>query len=210
MTLQGKAYGHESRRNHRAWMVISFHPMVFTFGRELGRCVLRSFYNACIWPALGDLTYFLTVNVLAPTVTKWNKACDQKVGTIEKIHQQTKHYRQHGFVVRTATLDYFRTLLLTETCKIPINIMWMCFMCIWITNICFNFLNVQETNSSVSQECRIRNNFFGRRLDSGGYTNNCNCRLCFRNICTCRCFGEPYTLRWQTSFVVSFLRTHVT
>ena len=156
VTLQGKAYGHESRRKHRAWMVISFHPMVLTFGRELGRCVLRSFYNACTWPALGDLIYFLTVNVLAPTVTKWNKACDQKVGTIEKIHQQTKHYRQHGFVVRTATLDYFRTLLLTETCKIPINIMSM-----------FSCVCGSPTFVSISWMCKKQTAVSHRSAESG-------------------------------------------
>ena len=44
-------------------------------------------------------------------------------------------------------------------------------MRVGITHICSNFLDVQEANSRVSQQCRSRNNFIGRRFGTAGYTS---------------------------------------
>ena len=55
-------------------------------------------------------------------------------------------------------------------------------MRIWITNVCSHFLDVQEANSRVSQQCRIRNIFFGRLLENGRYTSIAIMGLCHRNF----------------------------
>ena len=39
-------------------------------------------------------------------------------------------------------------------------------MSFWSTNMCSDFLDVQGTNSRLSQRCRIRHNFIGRRFEN--------------------------------------------
>ena len=43
---------------------------------------------------------------------------------------------------------------------------------IWIANMCSDFLGVQEANSRVSQQCRIRNMFSERQFENGRATSN--------------------------------------
>ena len=55
--------------------------------------------------------------------------------------------------------------------KNPLNRSRGIFMRIWITKHSSYFLDVQEANSHVSEECWIRNMYIGRWFENGGYTN---------------------------------------
>ena len=45
-------------------------------------------------------------------------------------------------------------------------------MRIWIANMCSDFLGVQDADSRVSQQCRIRNMFSERQFENGRPTSN--------------------------------------
>ena len=53
-------------------------------------------------------------------------------------------------------------------------------MCIGIIKMCSDVLNVQETDSRVSQQCRIKN-------ENEKYTSIVSVGWCFRNIFVLRC-----------------------
>ena len=67
----------------------------------------------------GRFDLLWTVNVLARSVTKWNKASHTRLTRLISDINHTKHYRQFCLVVNNenANLDYFRTLLWPEVCK---------------------------------------------------------------------------------------------
>ena len=48
----------------------------------------------CMWQELEDLIF----NMLAHSITKWNKVCDKRLARLKSYINQTKHYRQYWFV----------------------------------------------------------------------------------------------------------------
>ena len=77
----------------------------------------------------------------------------------------------------TSNLDYFRTLL--PDIHDLLNQLEAEFYSNFEGS---NFLNVQETKSSVSQQCRIRTNLFGRSLKMGWITSIAIAELCYRSM----------------------------
>ena len=69
----------------------------------------------------------------------WNKACNKRLARlISDINQKKNHTVLFvGRNFSTADLEHFRTLLLSENCKIPKQPQ-ADFLCVWITNIGFN------------------------------------------------------------------------
>ena len=146
--------------------------------------------------------------MLARSVIKWNKACGKKLARWISHFNQSKNYRQNCSAgdkgTRFANLDYLRTLLSPEIARFQINFR-RSVMRNWITNICSKFLDVQETNSRVSQQGRIRNHFSARGFEHGRYTSITIVGLCIGNIVGLRCKWKPNTSKSQTSFVISSL-----
>ena len=63
----------------------------------------------------------MMVNILARSVTKWNRACRRNIDTIHKLHQLNNTILTTPFCWRrnTGLQTFFRRLLLLKTCKIP-------------------------------------------------------------------------------------------
>ena len=66
-----------------------------------------------------------------------------------------------------------------------------------------DFLDVQDANSRVSQQCRIRNDINGRRFETGRYTSIEIVGLCFSKLVRIRMLTE--TPRAQLASVFVFL-----
>ena len=124
----------------------------------------------CLYLArIGRLDVPWTVNRLARSVTKWNKGCDEKVARLESasIRQiKTDNTVALETTFRTAKLDYFRTRLLSEICKIPNQhqeeyyAYWDPFSLSWICK------KQTAVSHSSAESVRI---VFRRRFEKGGY-----------------------------------------
>ena len=122
-----------------------------------------------------------------------NKGRDKQVGTIGKLHQsngtlQTNRFRWTQNTGLQTLIFPGRVFCWTYR-KFPNQLQAESH--IGSTNICSNFLDVQETNSRVSQRCRIRNNFFGLWFENARYTSIAKVRWCFGNLFAFRCWGKP-------------------
>ena len=101
-------------------------------------------------------------DLLARPVTKWIIACDKKVGTIDERHQSNKTLRTLFFFVEIAMFQInFRRSVLR--------------------------IDLQQANSRVSQQFRIRNDFVGCRFEKGRYTSIAIMGLCLETCVALRC-----------------------
>ena len=69
-----------------------------------------------------DLIYFWTVNMLARSVTMWNRACDTSLARLMSDVNHTKHHRHCCSVednFRDCKLGIFHDASSLEICKIP-------------------------------------------------------------------------------------------
>ena len=85
----------------RAWMIINVQPEDFNGTGELApMCAHIAFEMLCTWLEFGRLDVLWTVNMLAGSVTKWNKACDKRLARLISYMytKHTKHYRQYRIV----------------------------------------------------------------------------------------------------------------
>ena len=68
--------------------------------------------------------------MLALPGTMWGKACGQGIGAIDELHQAHENIVDNTVLLetkfRTASLVFFRTLLLQEICKIPDQVQAKC------------------------------------------------------------------------------------
>ena len=109
--------------------------------------------------------------ILVRSATQWNQARGN-------ILARLSCYIATQVVI--AHLDCFKTHLSQETCSIPKSTSSE--VCIWTTNMRPIFLDVQETNSNVSLQCRIRYNVAGRRFENGRHTTIAIVGLCCRKL----------------------------
>ena len=87
-----------------------------------------------------------TINIVAPSATKWNNACDRNIGTRNNLHQSNETSHTHIVFcwakIQDCKLVFCGALLLPEICKIPestsggalcvfgsqtcVTVFWMC------------------------------------------------------------------------------------
>ena len=139
----------------------------FQLYRRSGTDVCSVFQNALHLASIGRPDFFGTFIMLARSVTKCNKVRDRKLARQQSYIHQTKLYRQYGSVgyknaglqawICSGRIFCWRLARFQVNCRLSV-------IRTWITNIRFDVVDVQEASCGVSQQCRIRNNFFGRKL----------------------------------------------
>ena len=161
----------------------------------------RSGTNLCAdgieMPVLGK-TMEDQVNILARSAARWDKA----IGTIDKLHQsnnvadnlalletkfRTGAFQHASFAGEVQDFTNFRRSVRR----------------IWTSHNCSDFLDVQEASSRVSQQCRIRNNCFGRHSENEKVYQHCNCGTVFKKTCSPRRSRKRHS---SSHFVDHFLR----
>ena len=109
-----------------------------------------------------------SVNKFARSITKWTKACDKRLNRLISYIHRTCEYKQCCYVGYTAKpcrlgllqdSDFAGELEDSKSTSGGT----LCFF--WKSYICSNKLDVQETNFSFAQLNRIRNHFFGCRIE---------------------------------------------
>ena len=132
----------------------------------------KLFSNVCIWLVLGDLIDILwSVDKLARAFTKWTKACDNRLTRVISYIHHTSEYKQYCHVGNTAKqcrLGLFQdshfAVDLEDSKSTSGGTLRF-----WKSYVCSNQLDVQETDISLTQFNRIRNHFFGCRIEVGRY-----------------------------------------
>ena len=136
-----------------------------------------------------------SVNKFARSITKWTNVCDKRLCRFIFYIHQTCEYQQYYYVGNTARhcrLGLFQESDFAGDLEDSKSTSGgtLCFF--WKSYICSNKFDVQETNCCFSQFNRIRNHFFGRKIEigwvacSGTMGSNCfcswKCFSCFRSI----------------------------
>ena len=116
-----------------------------------------------------------SVNKLARSITKWTKACDKRLNRFIYYIHHTCEYKQYFFMrvilQNNAGWDCFKTPILQEILGIQ-NLLRVEHCAFSEVIHCSNKLDVQETNFSFTQFNRIRNHFFGCRIEVGWYSHS--------------------------------------
>ena len=112
-----------------------------------------------------------SVNKLARSITKWTKACDKRLNPLISYIHHTCECRQYCYVGNTAKqcrLGLFQDSDFAGSRGLKLYFGWN-IVGFWKSYICTNKLDVQETNFSFARLNRIRNHFFGCRIEVGWY-----------------------------------------
>ena len=124
----------------------------------------------CLYVArIGRPDILWSVNKFARSITKWTKACDKRLSRLISYIHHTCAYKQYCYVGNTAKqcrLGLFQDSDFAgdlEDSKSTSG---------GTLYICPNQLDVQEANFSFAQFNRIRNHFFGCRIEVGWYSRS--------------------------------------
>ena len=162
-------------------------------GKQDDSTTLQSIYSMHRWPPLqrgrnkiwwrivtcmlsNCLTYFQDLNIrwsvnkLARSISKWSKACDKRLCRMISYIHHTCEYKQYCHVRNTAKQCRLGLFSRLRFCRrswgLKIYIRWN-IVHFWKSYVCFNQLDVYGTNFSFAQFNRIRNHFFGCRIEIG-------------------------------------------
>ena len=130
--------------------------------------VLKCLYLACI----GRPDILWSVNKLARSIAKWTRACDKRLNRLISYIHHTCEYEQYCYVgntVKQCRLGLFQDSDFAGDLEDAKSTSGRT-LCIWQSYICSNKLNVQEANFSFAQFNRIRNHFFGCKIEAGRYS----------------------------------------
>ena len=144
---------------------------------------------------IGRPDFLWSVNKLARSITKWTKACDQRLNRLISYIHHMFEYKQYCHmgntakqcILGTASRLWFRG----RSWRFEIHY-WRNIVHLRKSYICSNKLDVQETNCCFSQFNRIWNHLSGHGIEirwfacSGIMGSNCfcawKCFSCFRSI----------------------------
>ena len=97
--LAGKAYQLQSKRKRHAWMITNVHPKVPTVQANWHPMCAKIVPICLSLARIGRLDLHWTVNMLARSVTMWNKSSGkEKMARLKSYINQTKHYSQECLV----------------------------------------------------------------------------------------------------------------
>ena len=138
--------------------------------KESSQIVLKCLYLARI--GRPDIPW--SVNKLARSITKWTKACDKRLSRLMSIIHHTCEYKQCcyvGNIAKQCRLGLFQDSDFAGDLEDSKSTSGGT-LHFWKSYICSNQLDVQETNFSFTQFNRIRNHFFGCRIEVGWYSRS--------------------------------------
>ena len=138
---------------------------------RLAKSMLSNCSEMLVLGTYWKTSYFLrSVYKFARTITKWSRACDKRLNRLISYIHHTCEYKQYcfaGYAAKQCRLGLFSRLrVCRRSWGFKINIRWSTVR-FWKSHICSNQLDVQETNFSFAQFNRIRNHFFGWRIEIG-------------------------------------------
>ena len=129
-------------------MTINFSQKIsFKNKGEMATIRALSVFQMPVRARIGEPDLLWTVNMLAPSITTWNKACAKRLARLKSYINHTKHYGQHCFVgddfwdckIWIVSGRIFCQIFATFRVNFKRSIVR-----IWITNVCSNIPNVRR------------------------------------------------------------------